>query len=169
MVKPCLEEPPFEELCADIAMDSTTPTIGLIDRIYSEPLDLTPTSSPLLPTTPSHLHAYHESLCDNKGYNPSFDPYCAYLGDLPRKIICSIFFDHTFDFSMTFDEFKRPLTLFASSFLVLSYLHNYDMHAVTDDMLFRALTTSELRTRLLSDMVEWLILLEPLTSILSEA
>ena len=35
------------------------------------------------------------------------------LIDVTRKIMWSTFFDHAFDFSMVFDEFKRPLTLFA--------------------------------------------------------
>ena len=55
----------------------------------------------------------------------------------------STFFKHTFDFSMAFDEFKRPLTLFTPSFLVFSYSHNYEMHATTYDKLLRALTASE--------------------------
>ena len=104
---------------------------------------MTPTSSPLPPTIPSHLHAFHESLGNIKGYNPSLDPYCAYLEDLPRKIMWSTLFDHTFDFSIAFDEFKRPLTLFAVSFVVFSYSHHSKMHAITYDKLLRALTASE--------------------------
>jgi len=87
LVKPCLEEAPFEELYGDIVLCSTTPSIRLIDPIYNEALDLTPISCPLPPTTPSHLHAYHESLRDIRGYNPFFDVYCACLEDVPRKII----------------------------------------------------------------------------------
>jgi len=124
-------------------MGNDTPSIEHIDPICNEPLDLTPTSSPLLPTTHSHLHAHHKSLDDNRGYNLSFDLYCAYLGDVPRKIMWSTFFDHTFDFSMAFTEFKRPLTLFASSFLVFFYAHHSEMHATTSDKLLRALTASE--------------------------
>jgi len=60
LVSPYLEEAAFKELCVDIMIGSTTPGIGLIDPICNEPLDLTPASSSLLPTTPSHLHAYHE-------------------------------------------------------------------------------------------------------------
>ena len=66
------------------------------------------------------MHAFHESLGDIRGYYLSFDPYCAYIENVPRKIIWSTFFDHTFDFSMAFNEFKRPLTLFGASFLVFS-------------------------------------------------
>jgi len=63
----------------------------------------------------------------------------------------STFYDNTFDFSMAFSMFKRLLTFFASSFVVLSYLHHSAMHAVIYDKLLRALTTSESRTGLLSD------------------
>ena len=45
---------------------------------------------------------------------------------------------------MAFDEFKRPLTLFALSFLVFSYSHHSEMHAPTYDKLLRALTAFEL-------------------------
>ena len=40
------------------------------------------------------------------------------------------FFDSAFDFSMAFDKFKRALTLFATSLLVFSYLHHFEMHAL---------------------------------------
>ena len=86
-----------------------------------------------------------------RGYNPSLDPYCAYLEDVPRNMTWSTFFDNTFDFSMEFSKFKRPLTLFASYFVMLSYLYHSEMHAVTYDKFLRALTASESRTQLLSD------------------
>jgi len=95
-------------------MGSTTPSVGLIDPICNEPLDLTPISSPLPPTTPSHVHAFHESLGDLRGCYPSFNPYYANREDVPRKIMGSTFFDHTFDFSMAFGKFKRPLTFLTS-------------------------------------------------------
>jgi len=57
--------------------------------------------------------------------------WCAYLEDMPVKILWSTFVDHTFNFSMEFDEFKRPLTLVAPSFLVFSYSHHFKMHATT--------------------------------------
>jgi len=82
LVEPHLQEAPFAEFCGDV-MGTDTPSIEHTNPICNEPLDLTPTSSPLLPTTPSHLHAFHESLGDIRGYNPSFDPYCAYLEDVP--------------------------------------------------------------------------------------
>jgi len=76
LVEPCLKEPPFEELCSDVVMGSDTPSIKHTDPIFSELVNLTLTSSPLLPTTPSHLHDYHESLGDIRGYYPNLDPYC---------------------------------------------------------------------------------------------
>ena len=75
---PHLEEAPFVEFCGDIVMGSDTHSIAHIEPICSELFNSTPVSSPLLPTTPSDLHAYHESVGDITGCNPSFDPYCAY-------------------------------------------------------------------------------------------
>jgi len=63
----------------------------------------------------------------------------------------STFFDHTFEFSMVFGKFKRPLTFLASSFVVFSYLHHYEMHVVTYEALESFDCTQESRTRLLSD------------------
>jgi len=159
LVEPYLEEASFEELCDDSLVVGAAPSIDHINPICSEPLDLTPISSPLLSTTPSHLHAFHESLGDIRGYNPSLDPYCTYLEDVPRKIMWNTFFDHDFDFSMAFDEFKRALTLFAPSLLVFSYAHHFEMHAQAHDKFLRALTASELTTRILGD-TEWLMLLK---------
>ena len=85
LVEPYLEETPFEELCDDSLVVGTAPGIDRIGPICTEPLDLTPISSPLLSNTPSQLHPFHESLGDIQGYNPSLDPYCAYLEDMPRK------------------------------------------------------------------------------------
>jgi len=66
-------------LCDDSLVVGDAPNIEYIDPICIEPLDLILISSPLFPTSPSHLHAFHESLGDISGYNPSFDPYCAYV------------------------------------------------------------------------------------------
>ena len=89
------------------------------------------------------------------------DRCSAYLEDVPRKIMWSPFFDNGFDISMAFGMFKRPLTFPASSFAVLSFLHNFKKHVVTCDDLLRALTTSKLRTRLLTNVEESMMLLEP--------
>ena len=74
------------ELCGDLVMGIDTARIEHIDPICHEPLDLTPTSSALPPTTPFPVHVFHEFLGDIRGYNSSLDPYCAYLEDAPRKI-----------------------------------------------------------------------------------
>ena len=94
------------------------------------------------------------SVGDISGFLRSVDLYCAYLENVPRKIMWSTFFDHDFDFSMAFDEFKRALTLFAPSLLVFSYSHPFEMHAKAHDKLLRALTVSELTTRILRGK-EW--------------
>jgi len=86
LVEPYLEEARFEELCDDSLVVGAACSIEHIDPIYTKPLDLTPILSPLLHILPSHMHAFHESLGDIQGYNPSLDPYCAYLEDMPRKI-----------------------------------------------------------------------------------
>jgi len=47
-----------------------------------------------------------------KGYDPSIDPYCVCLEDLPRKIMWITFFNPSYDFSMAFDKVKRILVVF---------------------------------------------------------
>ena len=79
MVEPHLEEAPFAEFCGDVVMGTDNPSIEHTDPICNESHDLTPISSPLLPTATSHLHAYHESLGDIRGYYTSFDPDYTYL------------------------------------------------------------------------------------------
>ena len=68
-------------------------------------------------------------------------------------------FDHAFNFSMAFDKFKRALTLFTTSLLVVSYLHHSEMHALTFDKFLHILMASELTPRVLCDDEEWLMLL----------
>ena len=150
MVEPHLEKTPFVEFNGDLVIGTDTLSTGSTDPIGNESLDLTPASSLLPPTTPSYAHAFHEPLGDIRGYDPSFDSYYASLEGVPRTITWSNFFDHIFDFSMTFGVFKTPLTFRDSSFVVSSYLHHSEMHASSYDKLLRALTASESRTRLLS-------------------
>jgi len=57
------------------------------------------------------------------GYNLSLNPFNAYLVNMPRKIMWTIFFSHSFDFSNTFDKFKRALDIIDTIVLVFSYLH----------------------------------------------
>ena len=92
-----------------------TPSIEHIDPIYTKSFDLVPISSSLLPTTPSYLQAFDESLGNIRGYNPAFDLYCAraYLEEIPRKIEWTTFFDYCFNFSTKFDKCKSALTIFA--------------------------------------------------------
>ena len=73
LVELCLEEATLEEFCGDIVMDNDAPSIGLTDSICTESLNSTLISSCLLPTTPSHLHAFHESLSDISKYHSSVD------------------------------------------------------------------------------------------------
>ena len=94
-----LLEPSFEELYSNDLRVRAAPSIEHIDSICTESLDLAPVSSPLLSTTPSHLHA-HNYLGDIRRYDPFFDPYCAYLEDMPRKISWTTFFNYYFNFSM---------------------------------------------------------------------
>ena len=65
MVKAFVEEAPFEELCGDGMVVGAALSIEHIDPISTESLDLgSPISSSLLPTTPSHLHAFDKPLGD---------------------------------------------------------------------------------------------------------
>jgi len=66
-----LEEAPFADFCGDAVMGTDNSSIKHTDPICNEPLDLAPTSPTSLSTTPSHLNAYHASLGDTRGYNPS--------------------------------------------------------------------------------------------------
>ena len=127
LVEPCLEEAHFQEFCSDNVMGNAAPSIGLIHSICSESLDLAPILSPLLPTTPSQVHAFYECLGDLRGSHPSFDPYCAYLEDVPGEMMWSTFFGHAFDFSMA--------PSFAPSLLMFCYSHHSKMHATTYDKL----------------------------------
>ena len=70
---------------------------------------------------------------------------------MSRKIEWPNFIDYYSDFSMAFDEFQRPLTLFCPSLLVSSYSHYFEIYSKADDKLLRALTASELTTRILRD------------------
>jgi len=79
-----------------------------------------------------------------EGYNPSLDPFHDYLVDMPRKIIWTTFFDHSFDFSKACDTFMRALTIIYVSLPVISYIHHSGMPAEVYDKFLRALTASEL-------------------------
>jgi len=140
---PHLEEAPVVECVGEDVWDNDTHSIEHIDPICAELFDSTPILSSVLPPTPPQLHVDNEPLGDIRGYNPSLDPFCAYLAAMPRKILWRPLLANPFDFSMAFSKFKRALTFLASSFAVLFYLHHSEMHASMHDKLLRALTASE--------------------------
>ena len=74
----------------------------------------------------------------------------------------STFFDHTFNFSMAFDKFKRAITFFSMILLVFYYSHHFQMRTAAFDKLLQALITSKLKIRVLRDDEEWLMLLKRL-------
>ena len=113
LIEPFLEKAPFVESCGDGVVVGATPSIEHINPICTKSLDLTPISSLFLPTTLSHLHTFHESLGNIRGYDHSFDLYCACLEDMLRKIELTTFFDYSFDFSVAFDKCTTALTIFA--------------------------------------------------------
>jgi len=67
LVQPCLEGDPFEKFCVT---GSVALSISHTNSICTEPFGSTSISSPLLPTTSSHLHAFHAFLGDIRGYYP---------------------------------------------------------------------------------------------------
>ena len=66
-------------------------------------------------------------------YGPSLDPYSLYLEDVPGKIMLIIAFDHSTDFSTTFDKLRRALTIIPSCMFGCSYLHLSELHAQVFD------------------------------------
>ena len=65
-----LLEPSSKEYYSHDVRASASPSIKHTNQIHTELLDLVPISSPFLPTTPSRLHAFHESLGDISGSHP---------------------------------------------------------------------------------------------------
>jgi len=128
LIEQFLKEAPFEELCGDGMVFGIARSIEHIDPICTTSLDFTPISSPLLPTTPSHLHSLHEPLGGLRAYSLSFDPYCVYLKEMPSKIVWTTFFDYSFNFSMAYDKCKRALTFFAVILIVFSCSHHFEIH-----------------------------------------
>jgi len=57
------------------------------------------------------------------GYDASFDPYCMYLMDKPRKIMWNTFFAFSFNFSMALTLLKRALAFFVVIIFMFSYCH----------------------------------------------
>ena len=52
-----------------------------------------------------------EFLGTFREYDPSLDLYSMHLMDMPEKIMLTIAFDYSIDFSKTFDKFRRALTI----------------------------------------------------------
>jgi len=84
-----------------------------------------------------------ESLGYLCGYNVALDPYCIDLVDMPRKIMWNTFFD----FSMTLT--LRGLILFFVLICMFSHCQACEPNAVAFDKLLRALTASDLSSRVL--------------------
>jgi len=84
------------------------------------------------------------------GYNASIDPYCVCLEDLPRKIMWTTFFNHSYDFSMVFDKVKRILILFDVIFIIASYLLFSELWSQEFDKLLHALTASAFISQVLT-------------------
>ena len=89
-----------------------------------------------------------ESLGSLCGYDAALDPYCINLEDKPRKIMWNTIFDFSFDFSVAFDLLKRALIFFSLILCMLSFLQACEPHAVAFNKLMRALTMSDLRSRI---------------------
>jgi len=83
------------------------------------------------------------SLGNFGSYNRSLDPFQAYLVDLPRKIMRTTFFNHSFDFSKSSDKFKRALNIIDTIVPMFSYLHASRLCAQTFDKLLCTLMGSE--------------------------
>ena len=66
--------------------------------------------------------------------------------------MCTTFFDYSFDFSKAYDKFMRALTIIDVIFLVFSYLHSFEMHALVYDKLLRALKESEWSDLILNEI-----------------
>ena len=62
------------------------------------------------------------------GYDATFDSYCIYVVDKPKKIMWSTFFDFSFDFSMALT--LGGLILFFVLILMFSHSHACEPHAV---------------------------------------
>jgi len=139
-----------------------------LDTLHASPSCSLPSPSPechnlLLPEYYVMLEGktvdYTESLSTFRGYDPSLDTYILYPGNMLAKIMLKVAFNHSTNFSKAFNKFRRALIIISRFIFKFSYLHSSELHAQVHDKLLRALTASELRTRVLSHK-EWLILLQ---------
>jgi len=84
-----------------------------------------------------------------RGYDPSIDPYCVSLEDLPRKITWTTFFNPSYDFSMIFDKVKRMLNVFGTILVITAYLLFSKLWSQVFDKILLVLTMSDLKRRVL--------------------
>jgi len=137
---PDFYETPLGSSCVDVVVvEPTSPNV--IAYVSPDHIDMLPVSP--LPSLPSlslecpnlFVIDYHDvlqgrvsdcirSLGTFEGYNPPFDPFHDYLVDMPREIILTTFFDHSFDFSKAYDTIMRALTVIDVFFPVFSYIHH---------------------------------------------
>ena len=66
-----------------------------------------------------------------------------------EKIMLSIVFDYSTNFSMAFDKFRRTLIIIPRVMFGCFYLHSSELHAQVFDKLMRVLTAFE--------MVAWIL------------
>ena len=57
-----------------------------------------------------------------RGHDSFIDHYCICIGDLPKKIMWTTFFNSSYEFSEVFDKVKRILVNFGVAFAIASYL-----------------------------------------------
>ena len=84
-----------------------------------------------------------------RGHDPSIDPHCVCLHELPKKITWTTFFNPSYDFSKAIDKVKRILVVFGVIFVISSYLLFSDLWSQEFDTLLRALTTFDLMSQVL--------------------
>jgi len=84
-----------------------------------------------------------------RGYDPSINPYCICLGNLPKKIMWTTFFNPSYNFSMVFAEAKRIVILFGVILVIVSYLLFSKLWSWEFDKLLWGLTMSNLMSEVL--------------------
>ena len=140
----------------------TVPTSHVsIDIISLDPLAASYVSSSCSPPSPSlkchymsivnhhdmlerNVFDYMQPLGTFRGCDLFLDPYNLYLGNMPMKIVFTIAFNHSTDFSKACDKFRRALTIILCFMFKFSYSHSFELHAHAFDKLMRALIVFEL-------------------------
>jgi len=84
-----------------------------------------------------------------RGCDPSIDPYCVGLEDLPRKVMWTTFFNLSYDFPKAFAKVKRILILLGVILVIASYLVFPKLWSQDFDKLLRTLMISALVGRVL--------------------